>query len=87
MAARVPHTQALGSTLRRARRDRELKQADVAKRAGTSDSYLSKIESGRCDIRVELLLRLVEDGLRMDLAHFITLYLRRRDGDPLTATT
>jgi transcriptional regulator with XRE-family HTH domain len=49
----------LGRALRTLREQKGLTQKDVAKRAGTSDAYVSHAETGRLDVRWHTLQRLL----------------------------
>lgn len=49
----------LGRALRTLREQKGLTQKDVAKRAGTSDAYVSHAETGRLDVRWHTLRRLL----------------------------
>lgn len=56
----------IGRALRVLRARAGLRQEDVASRAGTSSTYVSRLESGQRDIRLTTLLRLL-DALGADL--------------------
>lgn len=56
----------IGRSLRLLRVRAGLRQEDVAIRAGTSSTYLSRLESGQRDIRVTTLLRIL-DALDADM--------------------
>jgi len=49
--------------LKQARKEAHLTQEELAKKIGTQKSYISKIESGRSDINLATLSRIVEEGL------------------------
>lgn len=53
----------LGVLIQEARKQRHLTQEQLAQRAGTTKSYISRIENDASDIRVSTLLRIVRDGL------------------------
>lgn len=55
-----PRLDALGRTLRRARRDLDLSQEALADRARTHANHISAIERGTKDVRATTLLRLIE---------------------------
>lgn len=84
MTADVSHTLALARALRRARIDRDLSQEVVADRAGTTAKVLSTYETAKRDPRAGRLVRLLDDGLEMEVAEFFELYRRARAGDRLT---
>ena len=50
----------IGEMLRLWRTSAELTQAEVARRSGTSRSYITKIEAGRQDIELGTLSRIVQ---------------------------
>lgn len=54
-----PRLLALGRALRQARRERDLSQEEVARRAGVHPNHVGRIERGSQDIRVTTLLRLL----------------------------
>ncbi|PJZ76340.1 helix-turn-helix domain-containing protein [Leptospira neocaledonica] len=47
-------------SLRQARIEAGLSQSDVARKIGTSQSFISKIESGRISLEVEIFLKLYQ---------------------------
>jgi transcriptional regulator with XRE-family HTH domain len=59
----------IGHTLRELRHQAGLTQEQVAKRMGTSATYLSRLEGGQRDIRLGTLLRLL-DAVGADLYQF-----------------
>jgi HTH-type transcriptional regulator / antitoxin HipB len=40
-----------------------LTQAELALKCGTNKSYISRIENGASDIRLSMLIRIIEQGL------------------------
>jgi len=54
---------AVSEMLKQARKEAHLTQEELAKKIGTQKSYISKIESGRSDINLATLSRIVEEGL------------------------
>src|SRR5262245_58653184 len=60
-----------GSLIRSARQQQGLSQSELARRAGTSQSAVARIESGRTSPTVETLERLA-GALRMDLELSVT---------------
>lgn len=52
--------QNVGAVLRIVRRERGLKQAYVAMKAGTSKELISKMENGKCDFRMCRLNQLLQ---------------------------
>lgn len=55
-----PRLTTLGRTLRKARRDLDLSQEAVARRAGMHPNHVGAIERGTKDLRASTLLRLIE---------------------------
>lgn len=55
-----PRLVALGRTLRRARRERDLSQEAVGQLAGMHPNHVGTIERGTKDLRATTLLRLIE---------------------------
>ena len=53
----------LGVILREARKKANLTQEDLAERIGTKRSYISRIEKNAGSIKINTLIRLIEDGL------------------------
>ncbi len=49
--------------LKEARRDANLTQQELAERAGTKKSYISKIENAKGNIQLSTLIRIFEKGL------------------------
>ena len=49
--------------LKEARKDANLTQEQLAERAGTKKSYISKIENGKGNIQLSTLIRIFEKGL------------------------
>jgi transcriptional regulator with XRE-family HTH domain len=64
---------ALGRTLRKARRDLDLSQEAVGRRAGMHANHVGAIERGTKDLRASTLLRLIE-ALGMTPAELFTRY-------------
>lgn len=58
----------IGRLLKKARKKAGLTQAELADRAGTTKSYISRIENNRTDIALKTLRRIVEVGLDKRLA-------------------
>ena len=57
----------IGSLLRKARLAAKLSQNDVAELSGTSRTYITRLESGKQDIEVMTLKKIVEAGLNKHL--------------------
>jgi DNA-binding XRE family transcriptional regulator len=53
----------LGVLLQQARHEKGLTQEELAKKAGTTKSYISKIENGVKEVRLSTLQKIVELGL------------------------
>ena len=49
--------------LKEARKNANMTQQELAERAGTKKSYISKIENGRGNIQLSTLIRIFEKGL------------------------
>lgn len=49
--------------LKEARKDANLTQDQLAIKAGTKKSYISKIENAKCNIQLSTLIRIFEKGL------------------------
>ena len=61
---------AFGAFVKQAREKQELKQVDVAKKVGITQSYYSNIESGKREVGMTLALNLC-DALGLDFNAFI----------------
>ena len=68
-----PRLTMLGRTLRKARRDLDLSQEAVARRAGMHPNHVGAIERGTKDLRASTLLRLI-DALEMTPAELFEKY-------------
>ncbi|HEV7349389.1 helix-turn-helix transcriptional regulator [Telluribacter sp.] len=53
----------VGEMLKEARREAKLTQEQLAEKAGTKKSYISRIENARGDIQLSTLIRIFEKGL------------------------
>ena len=53
----------LGVMIREARKEAHLTQEQLAERANTKKSYISRIERDASDIRLSTLMRIIEQGL------------------------
>lgn len=53
----------IGQQIRALRQAQQLSQAELARRSGTSASYISRIESGKAKLRVFKIRSIVEGGL------------------------
>ncbi len=53
----------LGVMIREARKEAKLTQEQLAERADTKKSYISRIERDASDIRLSTLMRIIEKGL------------------------
>jgi DNA-binding XRE family transcriptional regulator len=53
----------IGSLIHDARKKAKLSQQELAKRSGTTRTYISKIENNRSDLEMETLKKVVEVGL------------------------
>jgi DNA-binding XRE family transcriptional regulator len=61
----------IGELIKEARLEANMTQEDLAQKAGTNKSYISRIENGQSDIQLNTLFRIVELGLGKELALFI----------------
>ena len=62
----------MGLLLQGARKEEHITQAELAKRAGTSKSYISRIENGLIDPTISSFMRIVDAlGLRFELTRTI----------------
>lgn len=52
----------INEMLKKARRDANLTQEQLAEKVGTKKSYISRFENGSCDIQLSTLYRIFEDG-------------------------
>jgi DNA-binding XRE family transcriptional regulator len=57
----------ISELLKDARKRVKITQQELADRIGTKKSYISRIESGKCDIQLSTLHRIVEHGLKMKM--------------------
>jgi ribosome-binding protein aMBF1 (putative translation factor) len=53
----------VGEMLKEARKEANMTQEQLAKKAGTKKSYISRIENARGDIQLSTLIRIFEKGL------------------------
>lgn len=53
----------VGEMLKEARREANLTQEELAERAGTKKSYISKVENAKGNIQLSTLIRIFEKGL------------------------
>lgn len=53
----------IGVLIREARMRQKLTQQELAKKAGTTKSYISRIENNASDIRLSTLMRIISEGL------------------------
>ncbi len=53
----------ISEMLKQARKDAKMTQAELAEKAGTKKSYISKIENGKGNIQLATLIRIFEQGL------------------------
>ena len=53
----------VGEMLKSARKEAKMTQEQLAEKAGTKKSYISKIENGKGNIRLSTLIRIFEQGL------------------------
>ena len=53
----------LGEMLQELRKEKGLTQEQLAKRCGTTKTYISRIENNASDIRLSTLMRIIREGL------------------------
>jgi HTH-type transcriptional regulator/antitoxin HipB len=53
----------LGVLIQEARKSKNLTQQQLAEKAGTTKSYISRIENNASDIRLSTLMRIIREGL------------------------
>lgn len=53
----------ISESLKAAQREAKLTQEQLAVKAGTKKSYMSRLENGNCDIQLSTLYRIFEEGL------------------------
>jgi len=53
----------IGEMLKEARRSARMSQDELARRAKTKKSYISRLENGKIDIQISTLFRIFEEGL------------------------
>lgn len=53
----------IGVLIREARMKQKLTQQELAEKAGTTKSYISRIENNASDIRLSTLMRIIREGL------------------------
>jgi len=53
----------IGEMLKETRRSARMSQDELARRAKTKKSYISRLENGKVDIQVSTLFRIFEEGL------------------------
>ncbi len=61
----------IGELIREQRKSANLTQEELALKAGTRKSYISRIENGRSDIQLATLMRIIEVGLNKQLNFII----------------
>ena len=62
----------ISAMLKESRREARLTQEQLAQKLGTKKSYISRLENGKCDIRLSTLYRIFEDGLGRRISLLIT---------------
>lgn len=53
----------IGVLIKEARKRKNLTQAELALKVGTTKNYISRIENNASDIRLSTLMRIIRDGL------------------------
>ena len=60
----------MGMLLQEARKEERITQVELAKRTGTSKSYISRVENGLIDPTISSFMKIVDAlGLRFELTH------------------
>lgn len=57
----------IGVLIQEARKRKNLTQAELAIKSGTTKNYISKIENNVTDVRLSILMRIIREGLGGDL--------------------
>lgn len=63
----------LGVLLQELRKEKGLTQEQLAKKCGTTKSYISRIENDASDIRLSTLMRIIKEGLGGHLKLDVTI--------------
>jgi DNA-binding XRE family transcriptional regulator len=58
---------AIGKLIKEARKQANMTQSELAEKAGTKKTYISRIENGQSDIQLTTLFRIIETGLGKQL--------------------
>ena len=58
---------AIGELIKEARKQANMTQTELAEKAGTKKTYISRIENGQSDIQLTTLFRIIETGLGKQL--------------------
>jgi DNA-binding XRE family transcriptional regulator len=58
---------AIGELIKEARKQANMTQSELAEKAGTKKTYISRIENGQSDIQLTTLFRIIETGLGKQL--------------------
>ena len=53
----------IGDMLKEARRAAQMTQDELAQKAETKKSYISRLENGKIDVQISTLFRIIEQGL------------------------
>lgn len=61
----------IGELLKDERQKAHLTQEELAEKAGTKKSYISRIENGHADIQLSTLYKLIEQGLNRKLELYV----------------
>ena len=64
----------MGMVLQEARKEERMTQVELAKRTGTSKSYISRVENGLIDPTISSFMRIVDAlGLRFELSRSLAI--------------
>jgi len=67
LVSRLSTSPKIGQLLKTAREEAGLSQGEVARNSGTTRNYISKIETGKADIQLNTLYRLIKLGIGKEL--------------------
>ncbi|HEY5327941.1 MAG TPA: helix-turn-helix transcriptional regulator [Mucilaginibacter sp.] len=67
LVSRISTSPKIGQLLKTAREEAGVSQGEVARNSGTTRNYISKIETGKADIQLNTLYRLIKLGIGKEL--------------------
>lgn len=68
----------ISEMLKEARKEAKLTQEQLAEKAGTKKSYISKLENGKGNIQLSTLIRIFEQGLKKNQIDFLLSQIKKR---------